>query len=384
MHKYKKYIRFVMVPVMCILFYYILYTLVDILSMGVIADWVDSKFVYETSNIDNNGTTTIIRTFDWVMIKEWLFQVILITVLAGSIIWVKVSDYQRKKQQQKTAHIIAEYMKRYIMQEEPVPAVEQTEYSEVFERILEVRAAVQMKEQLLRMESQRKNDLITYLAHDLKTPLTSVIGYLTFLQEEPELPKKQRMRYIEIAFKKAERLEELLAELFEITRFNLTQIELSKEKVNLSVMTEQIAYEFLPLLTEKNLQFDMDIEPGAVCMCDVDKMERIVDNLIRNAISYSYPDSEIKISVHTKDNRVCMTFQNYGKTIPQEKLERIFEQFFRLDSARSSKTGGSGLGLAIAKQLMEAHGGTIKAESEDEIIRFTVSLPTKLQDTKSS
>lgn len=266
-------------------------------------------------------------------------------------------------------------MHQYILENAQMPVGTELEYSEVFARIVEIRSAMQMREQMLKTEAQRKNDLITYLAHDLKTPLTSVIGYLTFLREEPNLVEDARARYTEIAYKKSIRLETLIEELFEITRFNISQIELQKENVNLSVMTEQIAHEFLPLLTEKNLHFSMDITTEVECLCDADKMERIIDNLIRNAISYSYPNSEIGIILKKTDSEIQITFQNSGKTISKEKLHRIFEQFFRLDSSRSSKTGGSGLGLAIAKQLVEAHGGTIQAESENENIRFSIALP---------
>ena len=104
-------------------------------------------------------------------------------------------------------------------------------------------------------------------------------------------------------------------------------------------------------------------------------MQRVFDNLIRNAIAYSYPDSEIELDLKCVGARALVSLTNHGKTIPPEKLERIFEQFFRVDSARSSESGGAGLGLAIAKQLVELHGGTITAQSEQERVRFLVSLP---------
>lgn len=228
---------------------------------------------------------------------------------------------------------------------------------------------------LAREAEQRKNDLIVYLAHDLKTPLTSIIGYLTLLRDEPQISLELRSRYTGIALEKAERLEDLINEFFDITRFNLTTLTLETERVNLSRMLEQISSEFIPVLAEKDLSICTHIPPDIEILCDPHKLERVFDNLIRNAVNYSYPGTEITLSMKLLDFYVEIKVQNHGKTIPAEKLDRIFEQFFRLDSSRSSSTGGAGLGLAISKEIVELHGGTIQAASADESIIFTVHLP---------
>lgn len=224
---------------------------------------------------------------------------------------------------------------------------------------------------------QRKNDLIVYLAHDLKTPLTSVIGYLSLLQDEPEISQELRAKYTGIALNKARRLEELINKFFEITRFQLTHMELEWEAIHFSRMLEQTAFEFQPILEEKHLQLQTEIAPDVKLTCDPDKLERVVDNLIRNAISYSYPNTAISLEMHTTEEYAVLTICNTGRTISPEKLDRIFEQFFRGDSSRATATGGAGLGLAIAKQITELHGGTIKADSRNEQIRFTVTLPLR-------
>lgn len=143
---------------------------------------------------------------------------------------------------------------------------------------------------------QRKNDLVTYLAHDLKTPITSVIGYLTLLRDEPQISDEMRSRYMNIALDKAERLDDLINEFFEITRFNLSHISLEKKQINLSLMLQQLTYEFQPMLAEKNLTCSLNAPENLMLRCDPDKLQRVFDNLLRNAVNYSFPNSEIKIT----------------------------------------------------------------------------------------
>ncbi len=226
-----------------------------------------------------------------------------------------------------------------------------------------------------REAEQRKNDLIVYLAHDLKTPLTSVIGYLTLLHDEPQISPELRAKYTGIALDKAERLEDLINEFFDITRFSLSHLTLEEETVSLTRMLEQITFEFQPILAEKGLTWEAQIAPDTQLVCDPAKLERVFDNLFRNAVNYSYRGTAIAVTLMEKDGSAVIRVKNHGKTIPPEKLGRIFEQFFRLDSSRASATGGAGLGLAIAKEIVELHGGTISAESADESIAFTVTLP---------
>lgn len=222
---------------------------------------------------------------------------------------------------------------------------------------------------------QRKNDLVVYLAHDLKTPLTSVIGYLTLLRDEPDLSPRFRARYTGIALDKAERLEDLINEFFDITRFNLTHLELEKRPVDLSRMLQQVASEFEPQFAEQSLTCALRLPPALDYDCDPDKLARVFDNLLRNACHYSTAGTEVEIAAEVEESGIVLTFTNRGITIPPEKLGRIFEQFFRLDSSRATRTGGAGLGLAIAREIVELHGGAISAQSADGVTTFTVSLP---------
>lgn len=245
---------------------------------------------------------------------------------------------------------------------------------EVNDKMNKIKFKLRENEKAARDSEKRKNDLVIYLAHDLKTPLTSIIGYLTILKEEYDLSDRFRKKYLQISYDKALRLEDLINEFFDITRYNLKDIVLEKSMVDFSFMMEQIIYEFKPLLIEKNLTINSDIESGININIDTNKIERVIDNIIRNAINYSYNDSIIDVHVNKSENLVNICIINKGPTIPNEKIAHIFDEFFRLDASRSSKTGNAGLGLAIAKSIITAHGGTITARSQDEKIEMNVKL----------
>lgn len=222
---------------------------------------------------------------------------------------------------------------------------------------------------------QKKDELIVYLAHDIKTPLTSMIGYLSLLDEIKDMPEIQKQKYINIALDKSYRLEDLINELFEVARFNSEKIILEKEDLNVRLMLEQIIDDFYPILIDLDKHIILNQKEDIELYGDPDKLSRVFSNLIKNAINYSKENTDIEINVFEKENQVIFEVINQGKMIPAEKLDRIFENFYRLDSARSSKTGGSGLGLAISKQIVELHNGTINASSTKEKTIFTVELP---------
>lgn len=222
---------------------------------------------------------------------------------------------------------------------------------------------------------QRKNDLVVYLAHDIKTPLTSIIGYLSLLDEASDMPQVQKEKYVGITLEKAYRLEQLINEFFEITRFNLQTILLDKKEINLSFMLMQMADEFYPLLAPKGKRALVRADEHLKVYGDPDKLARVFNNILKNAISYSYENSTIVIEVEENEQSIEIRFINEGDMIPSQKLKTIFEKFYRLDTSRSSQTGGSGLGLAIAKEIVYAHGGEISAESNSSHTVFSVILP---------
>lgn len=251
-----------------------------------------------------------------------------------------------------------------------------SELAPMEEKLSELKTKLRRREMEAAESEQRKNELVVYLAHDLKTPLTSVIAYLTMLDERPDMAVEERAKYTHITLEKALRLGELINEFFEITRFNLQDIVLEKEELNLSILLEQLADESYGMLAEKRMTCAVDVEEGLTIYGDPDKLARVFDNLLRNAAAYSYEGTEILIQARSGGGKITIVFTNSGQQIPQKKLEMIFEKFYRIDDSRSSRTGGAGLGLAIAKQIVELHGGVITATSDTRHTRFIVTLPT--------
>lgn len=245
----------------------------------------------------------------------------------------------------------------------------------VEEDLKALQAQLRAREEAARRSEERKRELIAFLAHDLKTPLTSVVGYLSLLRDQPDLDRDRRVKYTGIALDKAERLEELLAEFFDITRMDLGAEEGETGTVRLSVLLQQLADEFYPLLTEKGLRCRTAIAQNLLARGDPDKLARVFDNVLRNAVNYSTPGGTVEIRAEETGARVRIAICNEGLEIPEEELSNIFGKFYRLDAARSTRTGGAGLGLAIAKEIVERHGGEIHAESTGKHTTFVITLP---------
>ncbi len=245
-----------------------------------------------------------------------------------------------------------------------------------FERKLNaVKQTLEQRKAESALAKQRKDELVMYLAHDIRTPLTSVIGYLNLLEEAQDMSAEQRAKNLHITLEKAYRLEEMINEFFEITRYNSQQIKMSKAPVDLCFMLMQLSDELSPVFSRRGNFIVLDADEQLIICADADKLARVFGNILKNAAAYSYPNTEIKIFAEKSDDLIKISFQNKGDAIPAEKLSALFDKFYRLDEARISDTGGTGLGLAIAKEIILLHGGSIQAFSEDGTITFTVELP---------
>lgn len=248
------------------------------------------------------------------------------------------------------------------------------ELYEISEKVNKLKQEILHSELLTKENEKRKNELLISLAHDLKTPLSSIIGYLTFLHDELVISDDQQKKYVSIALQKSKRLETLINEFFEIARYNLSTVVLSYTEINMKTMLEQIVFEFTPMFNEKGLTCILDVKNDIKIKCDANKIQRVFDNLLRNTVLYSFPNTDITIKVTADEEYVSILCKNHADTIPEEKLMHIFDQFYRLDESRKTNAG-AGVGLAIAKQIIELHQGHIFVESKNNIIQFTVKIP---------
>ena len=258
---------------------------------------------------------------------------------------------------------------------EPIHLI--TELEPIETKLNNIKYTLERQEREVQESEQRKNDLVVFLAHDLKTPLTSIVAYLSMLQSHPELSEAERSKYTGISLEKAIRLGKLIEEFFEITKFNAQDIVLEKTELNLSRMLEQIADEMYGVFQEKRLECQVEAAEDVIVPADPDKLARVFDNLMRNAVAYCDRETTIHIQVSQDKDNAKIVFINEGPKIANDKLQHIFEKFFRADNSRSSETGGAGLGLAIAREIVELHGGQIQAQSDDHETRLIVSLPKK-------
>ncbi|QWG60970.1 sensor histidine kinase [Bacillus mycoides] len=220
-----------------------------------------------------------------------------------------------------------------------------------------------------------KDQLIVNLAHDLRTPLTSVLGYLDLILKDENLTKEQIKHFSTIAFTKSERLESLLDELFEITRMNYGMLQLEKRPIDISELLIQLEEELYPSLEKKDLEARLNIVPHLHINGDGKLLARVFENLLTNAIRYGYDGNFIDMNGYIDHEEVVVQIINYGDSIPEEDLPYLFDMFYTGDKARSEQQGGTGLGLFIAKNIIEQHDGTISAESNVIRTIFEVRLP---------
>ncbi|MCI9501483.1 MAG: HAMP domain-containing histidine kinase [Hungatella sp.] len=225
-------------------------------------------------------------------------------------------------------------------------------------------------------EAERtKNELITNVAHDLRTPLTSIIGYLELLSGPASLTSEMKKKYLDITYTKAKRLEKLIEDLFGFTKLNYGKVSMKVSKVDIVKLLSQLLEEFYPNFMDKNLAYELQSDvPAKTISADGNLLARLFDNLINNAIKYGAEGKKILVKIQSGESIVTVSVTNYGYVIPKDELPLLFEKFYRVEQSRSTNTGGTGLGLAIAKNIVDMHGGTIGVTSDLNGTVFTVRL----------
>ena len=236
-----------------------------------------------------------------------------------------------------------------------------------------------------RENEQSKTDLITNIAHDLRTPLTSILGYLDLLRNSQMVPEEMKKHYIEIVYNKALRLQKLIEELFGFTKLSYGKLNMNISTLDLVQLLSQLVEESYPNFEKNNLSYDFSANVKSLFIeGDGDLLARLFDNLISNAIKYGAEGKRVLIRLRKEKEEVMVQVLNFGYVIPEKELPLIFDKFYRVEHSRSLSTGGTGLGLAIVKNIVDMHHGNITVQSDMGGTRFNVTLPLKYTEEAKS
>lgn len=326
----------------------------------------NSFITFDSYSVD--GTSHESSHVDWIKFKNFILLIVAFSILLIALCSYLISQLLIRKDRQKIAHLIEESRLQQ-------PMVPDSNYLSIQNELKQMQLMNQESNDKLQAETQRTKDLITYLAHDLRTPLSSVIGYLNLLLDTPEISEKTRNKYLNVSLDKANRLDTLIEEFFDITRFNFQHITVNYSEFNLYHLLQQLTEEFYPKLTAKGQSIELKVPDNFQIKADPDKLARVFNNILKNAIAYSSPNQVLTIEANKDDTWTNINFRNNGPEIPESKKETIFDKFYRLDNARDTQSGGAGLGLAIAKEIIEAHHGQIGLTSDPLETVFWIKLP---------
>ncbi len=261
---------------------------------------------------------------------------------------------------------------------EEIPVLAEDEFSSLADSINEICKNLELTLEQQKSVERTKDELITNVAHDLRTPLTSILGYLDLLLQENYLTEEQQKKYLTIVDNKAKQLESLIKDLFDYTRYEKNKVTVEKGILDLNLFVPQLVEEFYPSFTDNQLKCIPEYYDGTLNVeANGELLARAIGNLLSNAIKYGSDGKivEVKTGIQKDSGMAFVAVINYGKIIPQEDLIKIFDKFYRVENSRSLQTGGTGLGLAIAKNIVSMHDGDIWVSSDEKGTRFEIDLP---------
>ena len=307
--------------------------------------------------------------------SDSLYTMIAVGILAGLFLFVIYFLFLTRGLTGDLSDLAAGISSMTMEQPRRLPVKRQDEIGEI------ARSVNEMTEELTRlMDAEREalqtnKEMIACLAHDLRTPLTSLSGYLNLMMDTDKYDAAQRQHFTEVALRKADRLEGLIQDLFDYTKLMSGEITLHRKQVDFVKLIEQMVEEFYPLMEDNELHCSFDSAWKSLELAvDPDLMARAVQNLLSNAVKYGKDGKQIRICLQERDG-IVLSVTNYGLIIPEESLDMIFERFYRVEGARSPQTGGTGLGLNIAREIIVLHGGSITAQSSLQGTIFEIFLP---------
>ena len=313
--------------------------------------------------------------------RQQIIVSVYIFSLASCVVAIFVTNWRVKRRinQMKLAHIL-DYLK-YIAQGHYEIRIPQTDLGEMDEVVSSINHLVDSTVRAIEEErkiEKYKDELITNIGHDIRTPLTSVIGYLGLIENQQYHSQEELARYAHVAYRKAQQMQSLVQDLFTYTATRQTTAEISPVQVQVLRFMEQLVADFELSAREKTIELRLDIRPkNLVASFDVDKMARVFHNLLSNALKYGIGAHYIELLAYQEEDYIYFKVKNDGQPLDQSELEDIFQRSYRADQSRSANQPGTGLGLAIVRNIVELHHGRVYAEVEGKETIFTIEIPQK-------
>ncbi len=313
--------------------------------------------------------------------RQQIIVSVYIFSLASCVVAILVTNWRVKRRinQMKLAHIL-DYLK-YIAQGHYEIRIPQTDLGEMDEVVSSINHLVDSTVRAIEEErkiEKSKDELITNIGHDIRTPLTSVIGYLGLIENQQYHSQEELARYAHVAYRKAQQMQSLVQDLFTYTATRQTTTEIRPVQVQVLRFMEQLVADFELSAREKTIELRLDIRPkNLVASFDVDKMARVFHNLLSNALKYGIGAHYIELLAYQEANYIYFKVKNDGQPLDQSELEDIFQRSYRADQSRSANQPGTGLGLAIVRNIVELHHGRVYAEVDGQETIFTIEIPQK-------
>ena len=313
--------------------------------------------------------------------RQQIIVSVYIFSLASCVVAIFVTNWRVKRRinQMKLAHIL-DYLK-YIAQGHYEIRIPQTDLGEMDEVVSSINHLVDSTVRAIEEErkiEKSKDELITNIGHDIRTPLTSVIGYLGLIENQQYHSQEELARYAHVAYRKAQQMQSLVQDLFTYTATRQTTTEIRPVQVQVLRFMEQLVADFELSAREKTIELRLDIRPkNLVASFDVDKMARVFHNLLSNALKYGIGAHYIELLAYQEEDYIYFKVKNDGQPLDQSELEDIFQRSYRADQSRSANQPGTGLGLAIVRNIVELHHGRVYAEVEGKKTIFTIEIPQK-------
>jgi hypothetical protein len=313
--------------------------------------------------------------------RQQIIVSVYIFSLASCVVAILVTNWRVKRRinQMKLTHIL-DYLK-YIAQGHYEIRIPQTDLGEMDEVVSSINHLVDSTVRAIEEErkiEKSKDELITNIGHDIRTPLTSVIGYLGLIENQQYHSQEELARYAHVAYRKAQQMQSLVQDLFTYTATRQTTTEISPVQVQVLRFMEQLVADFELSAREKTIELRLDIRPkNLVASFDVDKMARVFHNLLSNALKYGIGAHYIELLAYQEEDYIYFKVKNDGQPLDKSELEDIFQRSYRADQSRSANQPGTGLGLAIVRNIVELHHGRVYAEVEGKETIFIIEIPQK-------